>query len=305
MPLRKVCRRPETDHRLQLLHALNDSATAKQLKAGIEPRTASSLRVYPPPEVTERQLQKEEYVDVIPVVPATSNSNLVAGSDTKIQQPNGSEIEDAAPVKISDSLQGSGVQLLEAPGLITTVIQKDPITPLGKNTATEDAVDEAATNIRGNQLDAVLNDVDVHEADTNIEGHPNVTQETNDVLIEAATNIEEDINGTSENDAMFNEDVANTVEDMNGSPEDEAVLNEDAGNAEDQAVLNEDARNLEDGAVSNEDAGNVEGDTNGMLEDGTVLYEDGANIEGNTNGMVEDVVLLNENVTGTSTTADQ
>lgn len=36
MPLRKVCRRLKTDHRLQLLHALNDSAIAKHPKAGCE-----------------------------------------------------------------------------------------------------------------------------------------------------------------------------------------------------------------------------------------------------------------------------
>lgn len=41
-----------------------------------------------------------------------------------------------------------------------------------------------------------------------------------------------------------------------------------------------------------------------MLEDEAVLNEDAANSEGNTNGTPKDVVL-NEDVTGTSSTADQ
>lgn len=267
MPLRKVCRRPETDHRLQQLHALNDSATAKQPKAGIEPRTSSTLRVYPPLEVTEKQLKKEE--DIIPMVPATFNSNLVAGSDTKNQQPNVSEIVDAGPVKIPNAPAGSGVELLEAPGIINPVIQKDPNVPAGNNAVIEDAVDEAATDNHGDSYatpdnDAVLNEGDVHEADTNIKGDPRMNPETDGVLNEAATNIEEDTNGTPENDA------ANTEEDTNGSPEDEAV--------------------------SNEDSGNIEGDMNGTLEDESGLNDDAANIEGDVNETPEDF-LTNEDDT--------
>ncbi|KAK1366994.1 Homeobox domain-containing protein [Heracleum sosnowskyi] len=262
VPLRKVCHRPETDHRLQLLHALNNSTTAKQPKAGIESRTTSTLRVYPPPEVTEMQLKIEEPVAVTHILPATSNSNLVAGSETKNQQPNVSEIVDGGPVKILNAPPGSGIQLLEAPGLINPVIQKDPNVPPGNDAAIQDAVDKVATDIGDPNAiaenDAVLNEVDVNNADTNIEGDPNVTSETDDVLNEAATNIEEDINGTPENHAVLNEDAANTEEDTNGSPEDEAV--------------------------SNEDAGNIEGDTIGMLEDEAELNEDAADIEGDTNG---------------------
>lgn len=281
MPLRKVCRRPETDHRLRLLHALNDSATAKQPKAGIESRTTSTLRVYPPPDVTETQLKKEEPVAVIHMVPATSHSNLVAGSETKNQQPNVSEIVDAGPVKIPNAPPGSGIQLLEAPGLINPVNQKYPNELPGNDAAIQDSADKAATAIGDPNAtlenDAVLNEVDVNNADTNIEGNPNVTPETDDVLNEAATNIEEDVNGTPENHAVLNEDAANTEEEMNRLPEDEAV--------------------------SNEDSGNIEGETNGMLEDEANLNEDAANIVGDTNGTPEDVVL-NEDVTGTSSTAD-
>ncbi|XP_074370334.1 protein SAWADEE HOMEODOMAIN HOMOLOG 2-like isoform X2 [Apium graveolens] len=249
VPLRKICRRPETDHRLQLLHALNDSATAKHPKAGIESRTTNTLRVYPPPEVTEEQLKKEEPVAVNHMVPATSNSNLVAGSEFKNQQPNVSEIVDAGPAKIPNAPPGSGFQLLEAPGLINPE-EKDPNMLPGNDAAIQDAIDKAATDIGDPcatpENDAVLNE-DVHNADTNIEGDPNMTSEADDVLNEAATIIEEDMNGTSENHAVLNEDAANTEEDTNGSQEDEAVSNEDAGNIEGDT----------NGNVENEDAAKV------------------------------------------------
>nr|GMD92509.1 protein SAWADEE HOMEODOMAIN HOMOLOG 2 isoform X3 [Ipomoea batatas] len=44
VPLRKICRRPETDYRLEQLNA--ESATTKQQKAGTDPQTANTLRVY-------------------------------------------------------------------------------------------------------------------------------------------------------------------------------------------------------------------------------------------------------------------
>lgn len=37
VPLRKVCRRPETDYRLQQLHAVNDAAAVDQQKSGMDP----------------------------------------------------------------------------------------------------------------------------------------------------------------------------------------------------------------------------------------------------------------------------
>lgn len=46
MPLRKVCRRPETDYRLQQLHAANDSTATDQQKTTVDstmaPKTFSS-----------------------------------------------------------------------------------------------------------------------------------------------------------------------------------------------------------------------------------------------------------------------
>ncbi|KAJ4726380.1 Protein SAWADEE HOMEODOMAIN 2 [Melia azedarach] len=45
VPLRKVCRRPETDYRLQQLHAMNDSAPADQQKTSTDLSAATAPRV--------------------------------------------------------------------------------------------------------------------------------------------------------------------------------------------------------------------------------------------------------------------
>ncbi|EOY13134.1 hypothetical protein QUC31_002177 [Theobroma cacao] len=45
VPLRKVCRRPETDYRLQQLHASNDSASTDQQKTSTDPSTANAPKV--------------------------------------------------------------------------------------------------------------------------------------------------------------------------------------------------------------------------------------------------------------------
>jgi len=37
VPLRKICRRPETDYRLQQLHAVNEAAPMDQQKTGMDP----------------------------------------------------------------------------------------------------------------------------------------------------------------------------------------------------------------------------------------------------------------------------
>lgn len=57
VPLRKVCRRPETDYRLQQLHA--ESANMNQNKAGMEPHTGNTLKISPPAEATQKQHKAE------------------------------------------------------------------------------------------------------------------------------------------------------------------------------------------------------------------------------------------------------
>ncbi|KAJ0530613.1 putative transcription factor homeobox-WOX family [Helianthus annuus] len=59
--LRKICRRPETDYRLQQLHAVNESIAANQNKNGANNNnhTVNTLRVYPPAEVQPKQHKVE------------------------------------------------------------------------------------------------------------------------------------------------------------------------------------------------------------------------------------------------------
>ncbi|XP_076904747.1 uncharacterized protein LOC143560305 isoform X1 [Bidens hawaiensis] len=67
--LRKICRRPETDYRLQQLHAVNESIAANQNKNGANNNnnhTVSTLRVYPPAEVQPKQPKVESVAPSLP-----------------------------------------------------------------------------------------------------------------------------------------------------------------------------------------------------------------------------------------------
>ncbi|KAL2326760.1 hypothetical protein Fmac_020187 [Flemingia macrophylla] len=55
VPLRKICRRPETDYRLQQLHALNEAAPLDQQKTGMDP-TANVNAVRVTTETVPKQL---------------------------------------------------------------------------------------------------------------------------------------------------------------------------------------------------------------------------------------------------------
>ncbi|TKY66468.1 SAWADEE HOMEODOMAIN-like 2 [Spatholobus suberectus] len=44
VPLRKICRRPETDYRLQQLHAVNEAAPVDQQKTGMDPANVNAMR---------------------------------------------------------------------------------------------------------------------------------------------------------------------------------------------------------------------------------------------------------------------
>nr|XP_043624883.1 titin-like [Erigeron canadensis] len=61
--LRKICRRPETDYRLQQLQAMNGSLSVKQNKNGAtnNVHTVSTLRVYPPAEAQPKQHKVEPH----------------------------------------------------------------------------------------------------------------------------------------------------------------------------------------------------------------------------------------------------
>lgn len=83
MPLRKVCRRPETDYRLLQLHGLNGSAT-NQPKAGAESHTANTLRVYPPADKRPHIL--EEIAENTVKAPAAPHTKAPPVMEIKAQQ---------------------------------------------------------------------------------------------------------------------------------------------------------------------------------------------------------------------------
>jgi hypothetical protein len=69
VPLRKVCRRPETDYRLHQLHAVNDAAPADQQKISLDrPTNVHGIRVISSSEMVQKQQQIANIHIVTPVL---------------------------------------------------------------------------------------------------------------------------------------------------------------------------------------------------------------------------------------------
>ncbi|KAJ1442424.1 SAWADEE domain [Sesbania bispinosa] len=68
VPLRKVCRRPETDYRLQQLHAVNDAAPVDQHKTGMDPANVHAIRVIGSTETVSKQQISNIHITT-PVLP--------------------------------------------------------------------------------------------------------------------------------------------------------------------------------------------------------------------------------------------
>jgi hypothetical protein len=86
VPLRKVCRRPETDYRLQQLHAVNEAASMDHQKTSMDPPAVSAPRVTTPVET----LQKQRYADAA-VVPPVLHANVSVATLTVIPEPKQAE----------------------------------------------------------------------------------------------------------------------------------------------------------------------------------------------------------------------
>lgn len=78
VPLRKVCRRPETDYRLQQLNA----ESGKQQKIGNDPKTGNTTKVYPPAD-TPQKAQVEARIK-----PAEPTQKQPAPESTSKPEPN-------------------------------------------------------------------------------------------------------------------------------------------------------------------------------------------------------------------------
>ncbi|PSR95703.1 Protein SAWADEE HOMEODOMAIN like [Actinidia chinensis var. chinensis] len=90
VPLRKVCRRPETDYRLQQLHTKNESGC-------VDPHNGNTLRVYPPAE----PMQKQQRSQAAAAVPPASHGNVSVTIEAKVLQPKNAETSGTSPVTTS------------------------------------------------------------------------------------------------------------------------------------------------------------------------------------------------------------
>ncbi|KAF5460951.1 hypothetical protein F2P56_020783 [Juglans regia] len=82
VPLRKVCRRPETDYRLQQLHAVNEVASINQQKTTTNPLADSAPRAITPVETMQKQHSGEAAM-VAPV----SHANISVATHTVTLEP--------------------------------------------------------------------------------------------------------------------------------------------------------------------------------------------------------------------------
>lgn len=110
MPLRKICRRPETDYRLLQLHASNDSAATDQQKTSVDPSIASTLRVAA--SATETMLQQQHNTGVAAPV---SQANVSQPAKTIIAEP-----KEAATVSAFDSGNPSFISTAVLPSVTAT-----------------------------------------------------------------------------------------------------------------------------------------------------------------------------------------
>ncbi|KAK3198817.1 hypothetical protein Dsin_022232 [Dipteronia sinensis] len=96
VPLRKVCRRPETDYRLHQLHAMNDSVSMDQQKTSMDISTANAPRVI---SSSAEIMQKPGNANIAPAAPVSqahvpiaprtvSPETKIAGASNVINQNN-------------------------------------------------------------------------------------------------------------------------------------------------------------------------------------------------------------------------
>lgn len=88
VPLRKVCRRPETDYRLQQLHAVNEAASIDQPKTSMDLLAVNAPRLITPAEA----VQKQRYPDAAVVAAPASHANVSAATHTVTPEPKQAEI---------------------------------------------------------------------------------------------------------------------------------------------------------------------------------------------------------------------
>ncbi|XP_057457819.1 protein SAWADEE HOMEODOMAIN HOMOLOG 2-like [Lotus japonicus] len=104
VPLRKVCRRPETDYRLQQLHAVSDSAHVDQQKSGMDAanvytiRVTSSSETVPKQQVTNiHQLPTPVLQPNVSLAPQSMNVDPKKAETTDVQPGNSTIVPGSVP----------------------------------------------------------------------------------------------------------------------------------------------------------------------------------------------------------------
>ncbi|KAL0301212.1 UNVERIFIED_CONTAM: protein SAWADEE HOMEODOMAIN2 [Sesamum radiatum] len=83
VPLRKICRRPETDYRLQQLHAM--SVNVNPQKMGIDPQVGNNiLKVDATGGATQKQPKPEERIDTRSMTNPATLTNVPAATESKL-----------------------------------------------------------------------------------------------------------------------------------------------------------------------------------------------------------------------------
>ncbi|KAL7249621.1 hypothetical protein ACSBR1_011751 [Camellia fascicularis] len=88
VPLRKICRRPETDYRFRQLRGINKSSYVNRRKIGADTQTGNTLKAYSSPEPMQKQ-QKVEEPDILqPKIPKISTggdaANTITGGSSQV-----------------------------------------------------------------------------------------------------------------------------------------------------------------------------------------------------------------------------
>ncbi|XP_061344804.1 protein SAWADEE HOMEODOMAIN HOMOLOG 2-like isoform X2 [Gastrolobium bilobum] len=114
VPLRKVCRRPETDYRLQQLHAVNEAAPVDQQKSGMDPayvhaiRVTSSSETVPKQQITNIHITQPVLQTNVPIAPQSMNVDPKKAETTTDFQA-GNSIITPSNVPFTSSITSSSV----------------------------------------------------------------------------------------------------------------------------------------------------------------------------------------------------
>uniref|UniRef100_F6H1Z4 Homeobox domain-containing protein n=1 Tax=Vitis vinifera TaxID=29760 RepID=F6H1Z4_VITVI len=118
VPLRKVCRRPETDYRLQQLHASNESGSVDQQKP--EPSYGGSIsRIFPtPPEMMQKL---HVAVDI------AGAGSVVKPPSADTPMPAGTTAPEPKPLEISSTGNGGNPGILSENAVVTGISSANAI----------------------------------------------------------------------------------------------------------------------------------------------------------------------------------